>query len=382
MTAAFADFKDQLKAVHPNTLVGGNGSVASSTVGEWGMIESLIFPSSMHLSRMQDKLTRDTFDDALPDGDPNGTNSNPNGSLISYGFQDNTESDCMSKATGSGSWCSRTEPANDPTHYFHYDRGDRRPMAMLAFYYLGANDYTMYHYHPGSVNSYNLDDRVWYWTTNTSTLAADVDFKPSSTSVVVQCTDCSAWGTSGFVSIGYGTAAQEEWPYTRSGNNLTIPSHIYHDWPAGTAIKEGRQGSQLDAATMSLSWDRYFRWSDWYPAIAVNVGTPTGFRNMSFKTMAELGHSTQTGWPIWRRDYSGGPYGNTVVLFHPCNDNTPAIDYNTKTATFALDAGPGTAQYYRLHANGTTDASPVTHVGLAACEGGIWVSSAISTPPM
>jgi hypothetical protein len=182
--------------------------------------------------------------------------------------------------------------------------------------------------------------------TNTTTALKTITF-----------TDATNIGVNSIVMLG-GTVADHDGEHlllsggTKTGNSVSFTERVYHTYPVGTTVHLVSSGHQ-SAGTIDYETVCYY--ANWFPAIAADVGSPTGARDTAWITGASIGDG---GSNIHRRNYS-----RAVVLFRPASTSTTAAQYNTLQPSGSTALG-GT--YYRLRASGKTDATAYTCVGTGA----------------
>jgi hypothetical protein len=139
-----------------------------------------------------------------------------------------------------------------------------------------------------------------------------------------------------------------------TGNSVTTGA-VLQNWPVDTTVRVREIGHQ---GSTPIPYDRLLFHSIWFPAMSVNIGTPSGPLQTAWKTVAEYGGSAGS-INMTRRDYAGGPYGNAVVIMRPITSVTsPRID---ECSTNAVSLN-GT--FYRLQSDGRTEATPYTTIKL------------------
>ena len=161
---------------------------------------------------------------------------------------------------------------------------------------------------------------------------------------------------------------------------LTTTNPIYNSYPAGTAAYcvQSQHLASITAPSVANVWG----WTRWFPAMGVDLGAPTGARqideagNTAWRMGSVIsGHSPigdcgSTGCPnVWRRDFADG-----IVLMRPFRGSLHLeAELDTPSQPIALG---GT--YYPLKADGTLGAG-VTSITLRAAEAAILMGSPI--PP-
>lgn len=136
----------------------------------------------------------------------------------------------------------------------------------------------------------------------------------------------------------------------------------YHTNPSFAVYSETDQVVLNDNSVVHLSTapvpalSSVKRWATWFPAMAVDFGTPSSPRDLAWKLGANIGG----GQNVWRRDWS-----NAVVLHRPAAYDTTDNQYNTYSSS--IDLG-GT--FYPLYADGTVGTG-ITSISLRHGEGAI-----------
>jgi hypothetical protein len=95
--------------------------------------------------------------------------SNPNGTKAVFHYIDNSVGYYNAAADASGAAAMDGRAVDGG--YFVWDKRNRRPMALLAYYYIGANENSIFAYNAFGAGSYAADDIVRYHTGATTTLA-------------------------------------------------------------------------------------------------------------------------------------------------------------------------------------------------------------------
>lgn len=249
-----------------------------------------------------------------------------------------------------------------------YDKADRRPIACLATHYIGWNgDPTVGFSWNAHGATYSQDDDFYYMTADTVlTSAITADSKSAAKSFTLSDTS-QLWsnGTGGWPSpemaliIGEPPLADYIGVSSLSGLTINTTSAITNSWPIGTTVRVRKLGHQ---AKNAFPRDRLLWQSIWFEAMATDIGVPvdpdpTTGRNLACATPATYGGPAGS-LNMYMREYTQG-----IVVLRPINtgaSSTRTLRQNT-CSTNAQSPG-GT--YYRLHADGKTEAAPYTTIKL------------------
>lgn len=197
-----------------------------------------------------------------------------------------------------------------------------------------------------------------------------------------------ATGTDGTVSGLYyvrmtssGAIYPNRW-YSNNWVKYKTTSFVYNTWAGGTAAYcvQLKHWSLLSDAPLSADT---FAVAKWFPAIGVDIGQPTGARQVPWLTGGSPDNiSGQASCPlstscadVWRRDFDNG-----IVLYRPYVIQTQGgyvAMIESELETYSHDISLG-GTYYLLHSDGRTDVSPITSITLRGGEGAILMNS--STP--
>ena len=170
------------------------------------------------------------------------------------------------------------------------DQGTRGPIAALATYYITANPNTYFLYNTFGW-SYHEVDEVYEWSSPTQTTAA-IFADTTSASKTMSAASVSAFAVApayGSIPVQIGGAHGEVvMAQVVNGTTLTTTDPIHGSYPAGTTVSYAAVHHQSNDPTPSVA--SVWKWGPWFPAIAVNVGTPDpngfngGIRNLSLFT--------------------------------------------------------------------------------------------------
>jgi Malectin domain len=255
------------------------------------------------------------------------------------------------------------------------DQGTRGPISALASYYITANPNTYFLYNSFGW-SYHEVDEVYEWSTPTQTTAA-ITSNTSAASKTILATNVSSFAVApayGSIPVQIGGAQGDVvTAQLVNGTTLTTTDPIHQSYPVGTTLSYAVVHHQSTDPIPAVA--NVWKWGPWFPAIAVNVGTPDpngyngGARNLSWMTgAASSGNPSACASTacseVWRRDYT-----NAIILSRVGHWNTPSSEFNTPSVIIPLG---GT--YYPLKADGTT-ASGVTSIQLRGAESAILMKS-------
>ncbi len=367
LTAIKANYTAEVGLIHtsiPAAKIAGNCPACVDTAtdmftGDWVFEEDFC-----HLTigdfTAKTTSTKYTFDDYL-------TANNPSNVLGVFVMHDDTNRDLYNTGTST---------------YAYWDKGNRRPIAALAFFYIHYNSNTYFYYRPWSISSsYTQTDEYYYFSSASASLTTQLNFANDATTKHIYATGAGAdftnWPSSGTRTI-YFPSTGESMDYVKVSNTeLTTTDTVYNTYSVGASAKYIETGySHLSSQPIG----QMFGWNSWLPAMSIDIGTPdpagvgggarlrdgTG-ETGPWKTAAQCGSESTYG--VWRRDFT-----KAVVLLHPSYYNSTADAYTT-TCSLGPFALGGT--YYPLYADGTTGAG-VTTINLKAGEGAI-LMKAVST---
>lgn len=272
--------------------------------------------------------------------------------------------------------------------WHEWDKGNREPIAALAFYFIGKNSNTGFaYYNLGNFfSSYSQSDTVLVYAAPT-TLAASIGpvAAGSNTIQLTSAAGCSSSNANVVLSGKSYQGGETIAGGTVSGNNFTTTNAIYNAHTVGDVaycITSERQSQLGTPVAVNNVW----AWGPWFPARAVNIGIPNtgglngGVRITPWKTggspdfISGLPSATCTSnghCPnVFRRDYTGA-----IVLWRGYQFTQPEAEWDTPSQPLALG---GT--YYPLLADNTTGPG-VTSITLRSGEGAIMMNSPIGPPP-
>ena len=359
--ASYKDIVDGVHAAIPGAKIGANclGDPRFAMIGDIAFLEN--FSSNRPGEHNFNHLTRPvlTFDDFLPANNPSGTR----GAIM---VMDNAVGNNGIDAGGAA-----MDGVDQKGQYFVWDKRDRRPIAALAFYYIGANENTLFHYNAFGF-TYSQTDEVRVHTETTTRLAAPIARDLSTSNKTIHLQDATGFG-SGNVIIQLGDASQqaqhtgEHILYdSRSATVLTHNDPVYNDWPAGTEVNVVSTARQSGL----YPTEKVCYYANWFPAMGIDIGVPDvnghngGLRDILWVRSSTIGDG---GTNVWRRDFT-----RAIVLLRPAMWNTTASRFNTFRGPFQLGA-----TYYRLRANGTTDPTGINAIELREGEGAILLKQPI-----
>lgn len=323
-------------------------------------------------------------------------------------------------------WCPGTSTSHNPNHtlwwmktlnnsefglwdhngtalanYHSWDMAQRGPSNALAMFHLIKNPNILMGYNPAGFVYVGYDD-YYVWVTSARTLAAPITASTCSgtcsisLSGALETSTCPGTLTQACpIRIG-GANGDIVGTTSYSGTMLTTKSvsssqALLNSYSAGASIEYAvlRHQSQDIPLHSPIMQYGYF-----FPAMSVYLGTPDatyGFDHpctgngviVTGGCIAATGPAISgnpaacaTGnhcSPLLRRDFTGGTYGDAIVLLRPStiyNTRTASTEYDTYSVSYSL---PGT--YYQLMADGTVSSTPLTSVTLRGGEAGIYVSS-------
>jgi hypothetical protein len=271
------------------------------------------------------------------------------------------------------------------TSWHYVDLANRTPIECLAMHYLGWNPNTIFAYNSTGYYYATTDEVDVYApsTTLTNGVQADTSTNPKTISLtdVSGCNTTVEWAAGNY-GLRLGTPAfGDTISGTLAGNTFTTRDPIYSTYPAGSPASciQVQHLSTIQSPQVST----VYKWVNWFPARAVDVGTPDpyGYRggaravtepgDMPWKTggapdyISGQSRATCDANPgacpdLWRRDFT-----KAVVLLRPWN--YAKIESEVDTPSQPIQLG-GT--YYPLKADGTTGAG-ITSLTLRANEAAI-----------
>jgi hypothetical protein len=285
-----------------------------------------------------------TVDECAPE-------ANPENKRCLLQYFDSVNSDLV---TAAGEWHS-------------FERANRRPIMILAAYYVAQNANTVFLYASSGNSSYARTAEIDYYKSPGSTVAQDVLIDTTNKTKSLTLTDASTFPSSGTLLIGLSELEGghgEHVPYSsKSGNILTFTKGIYHNYSKGTVVRYVATGQQpVDKVPLS----QVYRWAKWFPAMGVDVGAPIGPRDLAWRAGAQYGDPG--GTKIWRRDYE-----KAVMLVRPGYGGDSAARFSTPSDPITIDPG---VTYYPLRADGTTGPGIQT-IRLRQSEGAILMRAPI-----
>lgn len=359
MAEMFTELRDYVHAEVPGAKIGGNAPFRSGNI--CFVLDFCLFENRMTAfipyaySETVNSVGADAAGyDTLADPD-----LNPLGSI---GFMH-----CFSPDT--------LDPVDSSGNQYWYDKADRRPIGCLATHYIGWNgDATMGFGWNAGTTTYNTDDNYWFMCCDT-VLTTSITADTSGATKTFNVADTSMYWNPGSLELALviGDPPNADFIGVNSwtGNTITTTSAIVNSWPSDTLVRARKIGHQ---ATTILPRERLLFQSQWFEAMATDIGVPDsmghngGLRDLVWKTPAEYGGATGS-LNMHRRDYTLG-----IVIVRPTNtavETNRAARMNGCSDKMALG---GT--YYRLHADGNTEATPYTEIGLREGEAFIGLKTA------
>ena len=332
------------------------------------------------------------------------TSNNPNGTVQYMQIQDFTQFGVLDATCG-----GKNQPACTISNYHLWDMSQRGPMNALAMFYMVKNPNLLLGYDPYG-STYSGFDDYYYWVKSARTLAAPISASTCTSGCSIplsgqlETKTCPGVETAGCpIRIG-GVDVVGTTSYT--GTTLTTQTQFAYD----AIINNYSTGASIEYAVIShQSQDSplhtpIFMYGTFIPASAIYLGIPDstyGFNTPCtsstyyidggcfWKSGKQISGNPgacqeyQAGSPpgnpscspLLRRDFTGGTYGNAIVLLRPLiatNRNvqpTATTEYDTYSQTITL---PGT--YYQVMADGTISSTPITTTTLRGGEAGIYVT--------
>lgn len=354
----YAVYSDLVPALH--TLYGAQFKVGVNTVtqqyallGDWSLQEQVgLGPKFGDMSIAvsgETKIAGTSFDGYLAASNPKGTQ-------------------------GVFTFWNNLNLARDQKRYLgdnvFFDTGNRGAIVALATYYIAANPNTFFAYNTFGW-SYFESDEVYYWS-SPQTITGPISSDTSSAVKMIGVSDASAFAQvplyNSIIVKLYPTG--ETLQATKVSNTqLSTTDPIQGSYSSGAGISHAITGHQSTDAPQSAS--NVWKWGLWFPAIAVDVGSPDpdgyngGKRDLAWVTGSTAGGPTASCdttpcSEIWRRDYT-----KAIILSRVARWNTPASLYNAYSVSVPLN---GT--YYPLASDGKTGPG-ITSIQLRAAESAI-----------
>ena len=296
-------------------------------------------------------------------------------------------------------------------NYHLWDMSQRGPMNAVAMWQLVRNPQIWFTYNVSGAN-YSGFDEYYYFVTAAATLNSSISpstcaggcaFTTTTNVASAGCPGAQAFNCT--IRIG-GTDIVGVAGSTYNASSFTtqlagITDAILNAHAPGETIEYAVRGHQ---SISPLVYPIYM-WGYNVPAVTVNLGTPdptNGFGTpctsngflvtggciaatgsvISGNTNAVTGCGYGSGpnfhcSPLLRRDFTGGTFGNAIVLLRPVTpSNTPTAssEYDTYSVPYALP-GP----YYQLNADGSIAGTSVTSVTLRGGES--FIGLTLAAPP-
>ena len=261
-----------------------------------------------------------------------------------------------------------------------WDQSNRGPITALAKHLIGMNDNTDFAYFSNGNFSYSERDNFYYTAPVQASLTADITADTSNASKSIFGNDFSNFDVSNCLIIGSGDTEEVIRPSATTTINKTVnnnqkistTSKIYFNHSAGEPVQYCMSGHFTTDVVPPQN--RMVRWANWFPALAVDFGTP-GQRNLEWALGADYGWTNLSGYGdsdntnVWSRDFA-----NALVLLRPNGGDSSGVDYTTPSVPIPLG---GT--YYRLNADGTTGGA-ITSIQLRRDEGAILMKFSVGVP--
>lgn len=369
MADMFTQLRDYVRLTHPNAKIGGNAAFRTGSIC-WAMDFCLLE------NRMVAGVPYAYAETVNSSGDPAmgyDTNAdpvkNPNGSIMFMA--------CQSSDT--------LDPVDDSGTQYWYDKADRRPMLCLASHYVGWNgeQTTGFSWNAhGAV--YSQDDDIYYMSADT-VLTTAITANTSTAQKTFDLADVTQLWSNGTGNAPYpdmvfviGEPPNAEYisAYRLNGSTVTTTSALYKSWPIGTPVRVRKLAHQ---AVSPIPWERLLWVSIYFPAMSFDIGVPkdpnpaTG-RNLAWATPAQYGGPAGS-LNMYMREYENTATGvDAIVIFRPVNTGAPGTR-GTRQNTCSTNARSLGGTYYRLHADGKTEATPYTTIKLREGEAFIGLTS-------
>jgi hypothetical protein len=258
------------------------------------------------------------------------------------------------------------------------DQGTRGPITSLASYYIMANPNTYFLYNTLGW-SYHEVDEVYVWsspTTTTTAITADITGDTKTIYAANVSAFTAAAPAYGSIPVQIGSQGDVVMAQVVNSTTLTTTDPIHNSYPIGTTISYAAVQHQSTLTTIP-SVTNVWKWGPWFPAIAVDVGTPdpNGYNGGAPDLDWISGNAASGDEPacassvcseVWRRDYT-----NAIILSRVTHWNSPSTEFNTPSVPIALG---GT--YYPLAADGTTGAG-ISSLQLRGAEAAILMKTPV-----
>jgi hypothetical protein len=245
------------------------------------------------------------------------------------------------------------------TQEFFFDRGNRGPIACLAKHYIGMNNNTIFGYYSHGAFRYDVSDEVYYYLKETK-LIKELDVSNKGDSVLIQGEDFSELKS--YPYFGMRIRIGDDIFRVKKIDNQTLQTsdlvRFNHD--VGEKIKI--IGVSHQSVDKTLAWDKVYKWSWFFPAMAVDIGQPdsSGHNAGKYDLFWKKGEMIGGGPEIWRRDYT-----KAIVLLRTAGYSTSSKYFNNYSNTIPLHG-----LYYPLYADGTLGQG-ISEISLRAGEGAI-----------
>lgn len=252
------------------------------------------------------------------------------------------------------------------TQNFFFDRGNRGPIACLAKHYIGMNENTYFGYYSHGAYRYDVSDEIYYYVQETK-LTKSLDKSDNGHLKIIHGKDFSELKS--YPYFGMRIRIGDDVLMVKKIDNQTLQTNdkvrFRHDIGENVKIIGMLHQSQHKI----LTWDKVYKWSWFFPAMAVDIGQPDplGHNSGKYDLDWKKGEVVGGGPEIWRRDYTGA-----VVLLRTANYNTDSNYFTSYSNLIPLNG-----VFYPLYADGTTGLG-VSEISLRAGEGVILMKKSLT----
>lgn len=278
--------------------------------------------------------------------------------------------------------------------WYPWDRSTRGPMATLAGFYIGSNPNTQIIYNSFgfsyvATDTYHYIDTSVFTTITTATVpsysAGNVQIAVASTATLAGLATNAAIGCGGEPNFYIGEAPDGQGiclatvDGTHYVADTTNDTAIMTVWPIGTKIYPIIRAHQSVDSPLNTP---IYSYGQWYPAMDVDIGTPTTARDIAWKLGSAItglpgGICTPLCTNIWRREFT-----NAVVLARGYTNDYDHREFAVASVPICINDGdtyPACTggPWYLLSADGTTGPA-VTSFTLKSTEGAIYLTNPIT----
>ncbi|UTF50716.1 hypothetical protein NLA06_02170 [Desulfomicrobium sp. ZS1] len=242
---------------------------------------------------------------------------------------------------------------------FFFDRGNRGPIACLAKHYIGMNNNTIFGYYSHGAFRYDVSDEVYYYLKETK-LKKEIDVSSKGDSVLIQGEDFSELKS--YPYFGMRIRIGDDIFMVKKIDNQTLQTNDLVRFRHNVGEKIRIIGVSHQSVDKTLAWDKVYKWSWFFPAMAVDIGQPdsSGHNSGKYDLSWKKGEMIGGGPEIWRRDYT-----KAIVLLRTAGYRT-----SSKYFTNYSNSIPLHGLYYPLYADGTLGQG-ISEISLRAGEGAI-----------